>query len=499
MARLLLLAGLLFVSLSSHAQIPYKSFSKRPKLLVMIVIDQFRSDYLTRFHDEFLPAGSGSSVGGFRFLMENSAYYPYAEYDVLQCITCPGHAAILSGSRPYMNGIASNYWYDTKNNKKIYCADDEEFGMSPRRLRSTTVGDEIKNSDLPSKVISVSLKDRAAIMLGGHRSDASVWMNDKELLWATSTYYNKGILPAWAQAENKKLAAIKRTLEMQDTEWGVSVNVDLGLAALKAENLGHNKGTDLLAISLSTHDLHGHDVGPNAESMHQLTLAEDKQISRLLRAIYSHMGSFDDVVIAFTADHGVSPTTEYAKSHKFESARIDDKQIHKAVTAALNSKFGMNKENWIIHSRDFHYYLNSEFVKAGGKVSAEVAENIARDVMMKHPGVLKVFTKHDYIKGNFPPAELGEKIRRSYIPEQSGDLVLIPRPFHVPEKGAKTTHLTGYSYDRTVPVMIFSPTRVKPGVYVDAKVIDIAPTLSFLTSVLPPSMNEGRVLKEILR
>ena len=157
---------------------PLKKPLQKPKLVVVLVIDQMRADYLTRFETRFQKS-SAKSPGGFKYLMSEGAYFPIAEYDVLQNITCPGHAMILTGAHPTMNGIILNDWYDKVARKTVYCAADEKDKISPRNLKTSTVGDELKNAGYKSKVIGIALKDRAAVMLGGHRADHALWFDDK--------------------------------------------------------------------------------------------------------------------------------------------------------------------------------------------------------------------------------------------------------------------------------------------------------------------------------
>ncbi|HTL11208.1 MAG TPA: alkaline phosphatase family protein, partial [Bdellovibrionota bacterium] len=191
-----------------------------PKLTVMLVIDQFRADYLLRFQKRFMAAGGADGkVGGFRFLMEKGAYYPDAQYDIMQSMTGPGHATVLSGSYPYQNGIVGNEWYDPKTGQIEYCVEDPttptvgatpkstHIGTSPRNFNGSTVGDEIKNAGHASKVISIALKDRAAILMGGYRADLAVWMDFASYHWVSSKHYlPDGKLPAWIEDENKKVA-----------------------------------------------------------------------------------------------------------------------------------------------------------------------------------------------------------------------------------------------------------------------------------------------------
>jgi hypothetical protein len=194
--------------------IKLESFLSRPKLTLVLVIDQFRADYLTRFASRFLPSsGKNGEVGGFKYLMSKGAYFPQAKYDVLENMTCPGHATILTGSYPYLSGIVLNEWYDRSLGRMIYCVDDgdsplvgsdlkgAESGVSPKNLVGTTVGDELKNSGRPSKIISIALKDRAAILLGGHRADLAVWLSSN-YRWVSSRYYVKDKeLPRWIETQ----------------------------------------------------------------------------------------------------------------------------------------------------------------------------------------------------------------------------------------------------------------------------------------------------------
>lgn len=490
----------IFLASASHA-LTLEKFSKKPKLVVLLVIDQFRADYLTKYQKEFIPTGK-SEVGGFNYLMSKGAYFPFAEYDVIQCMTCPGHAMISTGSHPYFTGISLNDWYDIGTKKKTYCAEDAEFGMSPRRLKTSTFGDELKNVSEGSKVVSLALKDRSSIMLGGHRSDITLWMDLTDFKWVTSGYYAKEV-PAWAKTVNEQLIKAGTFKNKEEgkkilmTPVGIELTREIAEAALKNEKLGKNGKTDILAISFSSHDLAGHTYGPNSPELKAMTLSEDKEISKLLTVIKNHMGgSLNDVVIALTADHGVAPSVDYAQAAKLDSGRIEYLTLYKKIYQRLDQKFGTPKNEWISAGISFNFYLNPEALKER-KVTAEQVEAEVKDVMATLPGVFQVATASEIAKNILPTGDLGKQLTRQFIPGNNGNIVLIPKPFYISKGEAPVNHMTGYAYDRTVPLIVVGP-NVKAGVYPSAaKVIDLAPTLSFMVGALPPATTTGRVLNEI--
>jgi predicted AlkP superfamily pyrophosphatase or phosphodiesterase len=434
--------------------------------------------------------------------MERGAFFPNAEYNVLQSMTCPGHAMIMTGALPHDNGIVLNEWFDKKSNKKIYCAFDEIDKLSPRRLQTTTVGDELKSVDKNSKVFALALKDRSAIMLGGHRSDMTMWIDYDEMKWVTSTYYAKDI-PVWANSENEKL--LKQYKISKDnskeakkdfaTYLGVKVTTDMAIKALESEKLGKGDSTDILAISYSSHDMTGHTNGPDSLEVKAITHVEDREIARLLNSVKKQIGNLDDVTIVLTADHGVAPNIETSKSYKIESDKIDYEVVYKKVNEQMNAKFGKTSKDWFQGHRSFNFYLNDE-VLVDKKVTKEDAEFEIKKILKSIYGVREVVTSSEIQKGVFPQGELGEQVKRQFLEGISGDILLIPRPFFMEKDDNCVTHMTGYSYDRSVPLII-AGRNIRPGVYTGANIIDLAPTLSFLLQTLPPATSSGKVLESI--
>jgi predicted AlkP superfamily pyrophosphatase or phosphodiesterase len=518
----------------------------RPKLIVTIVIDQFRADYLTRFQSRFLPAKKGPQVGGFQYLMTQGAYFPFGQYDLLQCMTGPGHASILTGAYPYVGGIPLNSWFDQNKKKTTYCVEDSESplvgpeksasssGVSPRNLVATTVGDELKNAGYPSQVVSVSLKDRSSVLMGGHRADLAIWMDPTSHQWVSSRYYlPKQELPSWVKKLNQetlpplgkeyvwKISGQGTGFSTADSippsgqsfphvsQFGSKADLanplGLELTEIAAENavnalrLGQGETTDLLAVSFSSHDYVGHAFGPNSREMEEMTVAEDRVLSRLFNFLEQKVpGGLQNVVIAFTADHGVAPSPEWGKMNKLEAGRIDENQLAKSLSEHLKEKFGNPKNGaWVLQVIDLNFYLNHEAIRDKG-LENSVVEAAAKSYLEKSPYTAFVLTYSEYLDRKLPPGMFEKQTLHTYYKGRSGDVILLAKPYFIPV-GSTADHFTSYSYDRTVPI-ILAGRSIQPGIYATrAEVVDIAPTLSFLSGVIPPSLSEGRVLHEILR
>ncbi len=487
-------------------------FRQKPKLVVLVVIDQFRADYLTRFEESFLPAQVGAQVGGFKYLMTKGAYFPYAHYNVFQAMTCPGHGMIMTGAYPSEMGISMNEWYDRDSSEMVYCVKDQEFGVSPRRLKSTTVSDELKNLDRKSMVVSLALKDRAAIMMGGQRPDQVVWMDEDKLQWQTSGFYGK--LPDWAAKHNVTLGELrekifywkgmKRSIPYKDrnvfsSPFGIEVSIDLALSVLEKEKLGQHKDqTDFLLISLSAHDFAGHAFGPNSPEMADMTLFEDQQLSRLLNGIQKNVGLQSSIVM-LTADHGIPPAASYAKENRIKAERIDYLALFKKIYSQLDDKYGAPKKGpWIVAYKYFNFYLNPNVLAEkkldGGQLSQEI-----KKIMLTEDGIAAVYTRDQLLNGRVAPGYWSEALVNQFLFNANGDLIFMPEPFYYEKTSAFVTHMTGYNYDTRVP-LIMAGTAFKPGVYAEyARVVDLAPTLSYVLNVIAPPKARGRVLNEILQ
>lgn len=502
MKKILFIFALL-TSLNTFA-LNFDQYQIKPKLVLVIVIDQFRADFLRKFQKTFLPEKNKNEVGGFNYLMRNSAYFPNAEYNVLQSMTCPGHAMIMTGSLPHDNGIVLNEWFDKKTNKQIYCVSDTIDKFSPRRLKTTTVGDELKSVDKNSRVFAIALKDRSAIMLGGHRADLALWIDYDEVKWTSSTYYTSQI-PAWINLENEKLQSKYKITKNNSKEakkdfasyLGVKVTTEMAINLINSERLGKNESTDILAISYSTHDMTGHTNGPDSLEIKALTHIEDRDIARLLSSVKKSLGSLNDVVIVLTGDHGIAPNIETSNSYKIDSGKIDYEVVYKLINDGLNEKFGKISKNWIQGHRYLHLYLDEEILKEKKLEKSEV-ELVAKKLLKNMIGVRDVSISSEIGRCQFPQGELGEEVKRQYLEGISGDIIIHPQPFYMEKDDNCVTHMTGYSYDRSVPLII-SGRNIKNGIYSGANIIDLAPTLSHLLQILPPTTNTGIVLEKIFK
>ena len=525
-----LLIGLTGLSLTETGQANHSYGDKilRPKLVLVLVIDQFRADFLTRFGDKFLPTRSPNGVGGFKYLMNQSAYFPFAQYDILQSITAPGHATIATGSYPYLSGIVGNDWYNKKTLRSEYCVEDpgsplirgqrsgigknDSTGRSPRNLNGSTLSDEIRNTLKGARVYTVALKDRAAILMGGKRANLALWFDPSSRSWVSSEYYLKDqALPGWVQKLNEQTvstlssdaAALQLDLDSDPNYWnkGTELTVLAAEAALKELDLGKGPQTDFLGVSFSMHDIVGHHTGPYSAEVEKLTLQEDRAFSRLLNTIDHRLG-LKNVLIAFSADHGVSPSPEWASSHGFESARLGEKEIRERISTKLDQKFGKPKTGtWVTTSFVLNFHLNRSAIEEKG-LELKTVEDAAKKALLEEEGIQYSFTGTDFIRRELPASLLERQILHTYYPSRSGDVMGILKPFYITGRldapRDTASHMTGYSYDRSVPLLI-SGRYVRPGIYANrAEVVDLAPTLAFLMGVLPPALSEGRVLSEAL-
>lgn len=486
------------------------------RLGVLVVVDQFRADYLMRFREEF--------KGGFKRLQKEGAYFPLADHGLLQNMTGPGHAALLTGAYPYRHGITLNYWYDRKKDQTLYCVQDDAFpqigrdgevkgykGLSPKNLNATTVGDELKNAGRSSRVVSVSLKDRAAILMGGKRADHAIWFDDDHCQWVTSRFYET-TLPAFVQKRNVELAKLpNQTMswgpyqnikycshESTRTPWAIQETLDLALGSMDELKLGQGNDVDLLLVSLSSHDYLGHNLGPNDDHMKALTLAEDEKLGWFMDQIEKRMGGSDRVFYVFTGDHGIPPLPSSLPNSRVDTENVPMKRTQDLIEKTLTKKFGRPKGGkWIKRLHSYQVYFDQSAL-ASAKVSMSRAIQVLRPVLLSEPYLDHVLSQEEVMADRkVPPADFGKIVDRT-LHARGGDMIMVFKPFHYSDS-YPLTHMTHYSYDRYVP-LIFMGEAFKAGTYRQiVNIADLAPTLSSVLEVIPPAQSEGRVLTEILQ
>jgi hypothetical protein len=542
----LLAAAVLGGAAGAAAQTPTAAGGTRPRLVVAIAVDQLRADYMDRFRPFF-----GRS--GFNLFLQRGASFTSARYEHATTSTCPGHAVMLTGSYGTVNGIIGNDWYDRAAGREVYCAADTTVkligadleGRSPRNLRGTTVGDLLKiGTGGRSRVVTVSAKDRSAIMLGGHLADAAYWMEDT--LFVTSTYY-RSELPKWAsdfnasgkitsyagkQWERLLPAATYAMVGPDDvvgeadgdglgrtfphaiaggsspgefvetfdvSPFGNDVLADFAMRAVVEEELGRDTVTDLLGISFSANDRVGHAYGPDSHEVMDVTVRLDRTLARLFAFLDRRVG-LANVVMVLTSDHGVAPLPEvFAALHPGASARrFDPAVVDTAVRAALRARYGpAPAPGWIVYHDQPQLYLNLAALRAK-KVSVQEAERVAQAAVLSISGVHEALTATELAAARGTGARSGEVL--SFHPGRSGNVYYQMAPYIVADDDRTGTgHGTPWGYDQQVPVLFFGR-RIVPGVrWTPATVADIAPTLSAILGLTAPGGAQGRVLAEILR
>jgi arylsulfatase A-like enzyme len=506
-----LLAVLLAVPFVLTAQPRPAATPGTPKLVVAIVVDQFRYDYLTRFRSEY--------TGGLKRMLEDGANFTNARYRHTPTVTAVGHSTFLTGATPSTSGIIANEWWDRDTRSSVTSVSDPRTrllggggaGSSPRRLLQSTVGDELKLSGRGGKVIGVSIKDRSAILPSGHSADGAYWFDPASGNFVSSTYYFNS-LPAWVADTNKthpadkyagqewmrhKMPEAGRALndEVEATPYGNELIQLMALKALGAEKLGTTSGkTDLLAVSYSSNDYVGHRYGPDSEEVHDMALRVDKLIGELLQAAETQAGA-GNVLAVLTADHGVSPVPEENRKRKLPGGRLDLDQVKNTLNLVLEAKYGGSR--WVEYASDSAVYLDLSAIGAQ-KLSVTEVENVAATALRGIPHIARVYTRTQLLNGSQQNDEVGISLRNGFNAARSGNLLFILEPYWV--FGATgTTHGTPYDYDTHVPVLFLGP-QIKAGRY-NANVApnDIAPTVATILDIETPSGSSGRVLTEMLK
>ena len=498
------------------------AYNARPKLVVIIVIDQFRGDYLERYRDQF-------SDGGFRLFLDRGAYFSNCNYDYANTRTAPGHATLLTGTYTSGHGIVANEWWDPEKKKLVTSVEDDAtklvgpaagIGASPHNLMTDTLGDELKlATNAKARVFAVSLKDRAAVLPAGFGGDGAYWIDPKSGAWITSTYY-RSELPDWVRNFNESHRAEK----YWNREWKDSDGKLLGSTAPRNgadghpasfyevvgstpfandyqlefakelvlyEKLGTGAATDLLVVSLSANDILGHQVGPDSPQMHSMALELDRSLAEFFNFL-GHQIGMANVWLALSADHGVSPLPEFARTLRLPAANLDARSLHDQINASLSKKLG-EKADYVV-DLDYPMAWLNEKAFAGHKEAD--AENDAGEAMLQ-VGFAGYFTKARLARGDVPPTEMGLRYAHSYSPEGGWYVIGIPKPFQVGiTKG--TDHATPFSYDTHVPLAFYG-LAFQTGIYRNhAEPIDLVATLASLLGINAPAQATGRVLTEAL-
>jgi predicted AlkP superfamily pyrophosphatase or phosphodiesterase len=540
----------LMVSSAIHAQTPKKVVAKpsalaRPKLVVGIVVDQMRYDYLYRYYDQY-------TEGGFKRMMNEGFNCRNNHYSYALTVTAAGHASAYTGSIPAINGIIGNEWYDPIKKQDVYCVEDSTVQtvgsnnavvgkMSPKNLLVSTITDQLRiATNFRSKTIGVAIKDRGSILPAGHSANAAYWFDSKTGNWVTSTYYMDD-LPQWAKGYNaKKMPAeyLKKGWDLlltadaygqsspddvawegklpgakkpvfpyelmgmsgdafgivTDTPWGNTITKEMAIEAIKGENLGKGKDTDFIAISFSSPDKIGHRVGPNSIEQQDDFLRLDREFTDLFGFLDTWVGK-GEYTVFLTADHGVVDVPGFAASHKLPSGLVDRKLLTETVTNAISEAFG--KEKYIVATDNNQLYIDHSLLKKKNITMAAMAA-VVRDAALTVPGVADVLDLSDMGKAPLNSYQL-ELYKNNVNAKRSGDLQVISQPGWFYGTSTGTSHGTPYNYDTQVPFVMFGWGVNKGETVRRTSVSDIAPTIASLLHILPGSGNIGLPVEEALK
>ena len=525
MATSLLLLSTAAAGFSQKTPLPTRSSAAKPTLILAIIVDQFRYDYTTRFASRY--------TGGLHQMLTQGAVYLDAQQDHFPTVTAAGHSAFLTGSVPATSGIIGNEWYDRSQGRLITSVEDRATtllgaragaeGSSPHNLLVSTLGDEIKIADGgASKVIGISMKDRAAILPSGHMADAAYWIDSATGNVVSSTFYFPA-LPNWVQQfnagkpaqsalgktwypvgaegrEGKAFLTLSSTPDKnyfatwETTPYANDMVESLAELAISNEQLGRHPGTDVLAVSFSANDHLGHAVGPDAPEVEDMCVRTDAVLGRLLAAAEKAAGGREHLLVVFSSDHGVAPKPEVMQARHFAVGRASKPEFLKTVNDALDVRFG--KGAWITNTQEIGIYLNYALIDQKKLALAEV-EDVAARAALSLPYIARVYTREQLLGHAAMRDTIDDFVARGFYADRSPDVIAIQKPYWL--FGAEgSSHGTPYNYDSHVP-LIFWGAGVQPGVYAETVGIsDVAPTLAALLRIGTPTGSIGRILPEIL-
>ena len=502
---------------------------QKPKLVVVVVVDQFRYDYLTRFRADY--------HSGLDRLLTEGADFTNGFYAQIPTVTAVGHSIMLSGAMPAASGIVANSWFDRAEGKVVTsvcdwtvnvvgapqpkagekCTDSDP--ASPNRLLVSTLGDELKDAHPDSKVIGISIKPRGAILPSGHSANGAFWFDDQNGSFVTSSFYMDK-LPAWADAFNDQKLAAKYVDQKWDgfptwdfhsksaspyakipaSPWGNELIEQFAEAAITGEKLGQRGGsTDLLTVSFSSNDYVGHAVGPHAPEVRDMALRTDQLLGKLFEAIEKNVG-LQDTVVVLSADHGVAATVKHDQEMHMPGGNVHGNP-EEVVQRALAKSFGVEGPWLIPGAGETSLYLNWDTVLKARKGSSEepIEEDdlyrVATSALMASPDlhVARVYTRPELENGEIGDF-IAQAVMNGFNAKRSGDLFIVFEPGYIPGSGTGTTHFSPWAYDRHVPMLLMGP-GIKPGRYdQNVEVNDIAPTLATLLDIQTPSGSSGHVL-----
>ena len=542
-----LLLFFIITSLSAQKKKSTVSFeasnADKPKLVVGIVVDQMRYDFLYRYSEKY-------SSGGFKRLMNEGFNCRNNHYDYAPTVTAAGHAAIFTGSIPAINGIIGNEWFNQKTGKSVYCVEDSSVRtvgsdskaglMSPKNLLVSTITDQLKiANNFESKTIGIALKDRGSILPAGHTANAAYWFDSKNGAWITSSFYMND-LPQWvkdfnsmkmpqkymaegwktllpiekytestadnqtyeAKLSGEKTATFPHELAAQSgvnllevirtTPFGNTLTKDFALVAIQNENLGKSPKTDFLTISFSSPDYVGHAFGPNSIEVEDTYLRLDKDIEEILTSLDNSLGK-GNYLVFLSADHGVADVPGFWQSLKLPAGVVDAAMSSREVKTALKTAFGEGE--FIIAEDNSQLYLNANLMEEK-KISYTQIYEIVRKTLLKRDDIADVIDLHNLANSTLPDYQLSY-VKNGFNPRRSGDIMVVLNPSWFAGRKQGTTHGSLYRYDTHVPLLFYG-WKIKSGeTTLRTNISDISPTVADLLNILEPNGSVGNVISGV--
>ncbi len=539
-----LLTGLLPVSVSAQES-RTKPIKTTPKLIVGIVVDQMRYDYLTRFWEHY-------GDGGFKRMVSEGFNCKNNHYNYAPTTTGPGHASIYTGTTPSVHGVIGNNWYDKESGQVVYCASDERYTsvgtsagtgkMSPHWMTVSTVTDELRLfTQKRGKVIALALKDRGAVLPGGHMANAAYWYNgglDGD--WISSSYYMDE-LPKWVRDFNASDAVEKykktwNTLKninvylesgpdnnpyegafsgesapvfphdlpklwesngqfdlLRNTAYGNSITTDFALAALEGEDLGKDAIPDFLAISYSSTDYVGHQFGVNSKEIQDTYLRLDEDLARLLKQLDQKVGK-GEYLVFLSSDHGAVDVPAYLKDQKLPAGYMDSQSMSAKFREFMSYTFGDAK--LIKNYSNAQFFLDHDVIRSLDMELEDVQYKIAQE-LLGYEGISRVFTGHQ-METNEYSRGVPYIIQNGYNQKRSGDVLLVLDPAVVYYSRTGSTHGSPYIYDTHVPLLFFGKGIPQGSTTERTEIPDIAPTISALLGMSFPNGTTGTPIEAVL-
>jgi arylsulfatase A-like enzyme len=515
------------------------AYDARPKLVVILVFDQFRGDYLDRYRAEF------TAKQGWNLFLKHGAHFTDCYYDYANLVTAAGHATIGTGAYTDGHGIPLNEWYEKGPDgtpRSVSSVADERYklvgapagtkdltGASPHREMATTLGDElVLATGGKARVYGVSMKDRAAILTSGHATRGAFWVDHDTGAWESSTYWMKE-LPDWARQFNASdhASVARRDSGVEKGSFyelvgrspaSVLYQLEFAEALIAGEKLGNNPANvpDMITISISSTDINGHAFGPDDPSQEKLIVASDDALDTFFTFLDKTVG-LQNVMIAMTGDHGVATTQKAGEVMGMPVLGFSPEEITKPLEEMLEAKYPPKGPGKYVLQMDNPYLLLNRYAFEAAGVNEEEAENTAKNMVQEifsrltsadrdgtssrsEPPVLRhIYTAEQMREGRLPETQYGRLLAHSYSPYVGWALHLNFGPYQFPWRGSGTTHFSANSYDRHVPLEFFGSAFV-PGTYHGVVApVDIAATFASLLRINRPSAAVGRVLTEAMR